>query len=189
MDNQMDEMPMAQNQAADPVANAPVPEMNINPATPVQDDNFITVPEAEQVPDTITHLTNLITKIMDTDVDHEMIQKLAGSQINGATINLEESIVNGVEVMKCMIEINTVPANYAPPTEPIQQTHDSQPNNSDSDVVVISEPANFNKQKRKQVIYHEMLVQSEGAGGLQSRQKATRTKLVQVLWQSKGFSL
>jgi hypothetical protein len=150
VDHQMNEIQVAHDQADAPVGNAPVPEMNINPATPVQDDNFIPVPEAEQEPTTITHLTNLISKIMDTDVDHEMLQKLAVSQINGATINLEESEVNGVEVMKCLIEINTMPTNYAPPVEPTQQTLVPQTNNSDSDVVVISEPAHFNKQKRKQ---------------------------------------
>jgi hypothetical protein len=145
MEHQMDEMPMAQDQAAAPVGNAPVPEMNIAPATPVQVENFIPVPEAEQEPDTITHLTNLINKIMDTNVDHDMLQKLAGSQINGATINIEETEVNGVEFMKCSIEINTVPANNAPPIEPMQQTQVTQSNNSDSDVVVTSEPANFKK--------------------------------------------
>jgi hypothetical protein len=150
MEHQMSEMPMAQDQAAAPVGNAPVPEMNIATATPVQVENFIPVPEAEQEPDTITHLTNLINKIMDTNVDHDMLQKLAGSQINAATINIEETEVNGVEVMKCSTEINTVPSNYAPPIEPMQQTQVMQSNNSDSDVVVISEPANFNKQKCKQ---------------------------------------
>jgi hypothetical protein len=82
---------------------------------------------------------------MDTNVDHDMLQKLAGSQINGATINIEETEVNGVEFMKCSIEINTVPANNAPPIEPMQQTQVTQSNNSDSDVVVTSEPANFKK--------------------------------------------
>jgi hypothetical protein len=83
MDQQMDEMAdqgdnfqeqLAHDNVAAPVDNAPAPDININPATqPIQPENFIPIAKPEQEPDTITQLTNLISKIMDTDVDHELI--------------------------------------------------------------------------------------------------------------------
>jgi hypothetical protein len=90
-DNIQEEPADGHHAAPAPMA-APVAANGIlSPQHPLFTENFIPVPEPEQEPDAITQLTKLIKKLMENEVEHELINKLVGNQINGTTINLEET--------------------------------------------------------------------------------------------------
>ncbi|KAK1667746.1 hypothetical protein QYE76_055905 [Lolium multiflorum] len=170
-DNIQEDLAVGHHAAPVPMAAPATANGNLSPQHPLIIDNYIPVPKPEQEPDAITQLTKLINKLMENEVEHELIHKLAGNQINGTTINLEETEVNGVEVLKCSIEISIVPANYAVAHTQTVTMQEIQAPNTGSDVAIKSEPANFSKQKKKQpaprdvsLVRRSRRIASEAAG-------------------------
>jgi hypothetical protein len=72
----------------------------------------IEVPAVTQVVRTIAErLSNLLANILGNDED--TIPRIYGRTFNGVNCKLVETKVDGINVIKCMLEVNTVPTNQS----------------------------------------------------------------------------